>query len=158
MTLKTALSSQQSARQEPKAKTKNQEHQRYQCFQWFGFPIAAMTAMTAITAIPPVPPLFAPCYELTPSGKKVHERPVESRFCMSGVSRRSRSPLFFSLLAGKRQEDRRDRFIAVIPPPTRENRACRGPRSSPSSEDQNPLPLRNTEVDQRQKTSEATLN
>jgi hypothetical protein len=35
---------------------------------------------------------------------------------MFGVSKRSRSPLFFSLLAGEQQEDRRDRFIAVIPP------------------------------------------
>jgi hypothetical protein len=36
--------------------------------------VASERAMTPCSS--PVPP----CYELTPSGKKVHERPVESRF------------------------------------------------------------------------------
>jgi hypothetical protein len=69
--------------------------------QWYGFPIAAITCDDGDSPLflpcsSPVPP----CYELTSSGKKVHERPVESRFCMFGVSKRSFSPLFFSLLAG----------------------------------------------------------
>jgi hypothetical protein len=71
--------------------------------------MTAMTAMTAITRdapplfLPcssPVTPLLLPCSKVAPSGKKVHERPVESRFCISGAPKRSCSPLFFSLLAG----------------------------------------------------------